>query len=222
MCWASISTVGLPPYNENFWRLNLLLLVYGKHCTKRSRQKVCKDVKTSTKLCGEEMRPMFFWKLTIATPGVKTCIDALLSMPSAPHSSDLPNRTYQTKSNYQAYWTKPTKPKLLVKAVNAWVRSAFGNVYSLSVCLWFPVYIHVKYTCHRKVLLSLSGDLGIGLVWDNLSLPHRTTFRSECWNPLQTELKYLWWVLSCYQDDIRWFEMFSDVLSCFPMFSAGL
>ena len=41
----------------------------------------------------------------------------------------MPNWTYQTKSNYQAYWTKPTKPKLLVKAVNAWVRSAFGNVF---------------------------------------------------------------------------------------------
>ena len=41
-----------------------------------------------------------------------------------------PNLPIQTKSNlaYQAYWTKPTKPKLLVKAVNGWVRSAFGNV----------------------------------------------------------------------------------------------
>ena len=39
-------------------------------------------------------------------------------------------QTYQTKSNvaYQAYWTKTTKPKLLVKAFNPWVRSAFGNV----------------------------------------------------------------------------------------------
>ena len=41
-----------------------------------------------------------------------------------------PNLPIQTKSNlaYQAYWTKPTKPKLVVKAVNTWVRSAFGNV----------------------------------------------------------------------------------------------
>ena len=41
-------------------------------------------------------------------------------------------QTFQTKSNfaYQAYFNKPTKPKLLVKAVNAWVRSAFGNVSS--------------------------------------------------------------------------------------------
>ena len=45
-----------------------------------------------------------------------------------------------------------------------------------------------------KLLLSPSGDLGIGLVWDNLST---TTFRSDCWNPLQTELNHLWWVLSC-------------------------
>ena len=71
------------------------------------------------------------------------------------------------------------------------------------------------------LLLSPSGDLGIGLVWDNH--PHPTAaFWSDCWNPLQTELNYLWWVLSCSQDDIRWFEMFSIVLSCFPMFSAGL
>ena len=48
------------------------------------------------------------------------------------------------------------------------------------------------------------------------------TMFSDCWNPLQPELNYLWTVLSCSQDDIRWFKMFSDVLSCFPMFSAGL
>ena len=46
--------------------------------------------------------------------------------------------------------------------------------------------------------LSPSGDLGIGLVWDNHpSYPTRPTFWSVCWNPLQTELKYLWWFLSC-------------------------
>ena len=47
------------------------------------------------------------------------------------NDSQIPNQTYLTKSNlvYQAYWTKPTKPKLLVKAVNAWVRSAFVNVF---------------------------------------------------------------------------------------------
>ena len=68
-----------------------------------------------------------------------------------------------------------------------------------------------------KMFLSLSGDLGIGLVWD-YHPHHRTTFRSECWNPLQTELNYLWRrVLSCSQDDIRWFlcfSMFSDVFQC--------
>ena len=55
--------------------------------------------------------------------------------------------------------------------------------------------------------LSLSGDLGIGLVWDNnRTPPHPTaTFRSDCWNPFQSELNYLWGVLSCSQDDIRWF-----------------
>ena len=54
----------------------------------------------------------------------------------------------------------------------------------------------VRYLPQR--FLSLSGDLGIGLVWDNHI--HRTgppTFWSDCWNPLQTELNHLWWVLSC-------------------------
>ena len=59
----------------------------------------------------------------------------------------------------------------------------------------------------KKIFLSPSGDLGIGLVWHNLSGPHPTppTFWSHCWNPLQTELNFLWGVLSCSQDDIRWF-----------------
>ena len=58
-----------------------------------------------------------------------------------------------------------------------------------------------------NTLLSPSGDLGISLVWHNLSPPHHptATFRFECWNPLQSELNYLWGVLSCSQDDIRWF-----------------
>ena len=46
-----------------------------------------------------------------------------------------------------------------------------------------------------QIFLSPSGDLGIGLVWDNH--PDQTTFRPDCWNPLQTELNHLWWVLSC-------------------------
>ena len=62
-------------------------------------------------------------------------------------------------------------------------------------------------------LLSPSGDLGIGLVWDNLSLSH-TTFRYECWNHVQAELYYLWWGS---QDDVRYFQMFQR---CFQMFSA--
>ena len=50
------------------------------------------------------------------------------------------NQACQSKTNLatQAYWAKPTKPnppiqtKLLGKAVDAWVRSAFGNVFSLT------------------------------------------------------------------------------------------
>ena len=36
---------------------------------------------------------------------------------------------YYYKHRQQTHLTKPTKQKLLVKAVNAWVRSAFGNVF---------------------------------------------------------------------------------------------
>ena len=56
---------------------------------------------------------------------------------------DIPNQTKPTKPTYQTkptkpnlpnqtYQTKPTKLNLLVKAVNAWVRSAFGNIYSFN------------------------------------------------------------------------------------------
>ena len=50
-----------------------------------------------------------------------------------PTKPNIPNQTYQTKPikpnlQNQTHQTKPTTPKLLVKVVNAWVRSAFGNV----------------------------------------------------------------------------------------------
>ena len=57
---------------------------------------------------------------------------------------------------------------------------------------------------HIFITVKASGDLGIGLVWHNL-YPSDPSFRSDCWNPHQTELNYLWWVLSCSQDDIRCF-----------------
>ena len=65
-----------------------------------------------------------------------------------------PNLPIQTKSNlaYQAYWTKPTKPKLLVKAVNAWVRSAFGNVsFAIESYIYETDFTLQKY--HFEVLL---------------------------------------------------------------------
>ena len=74
-------------------------------------------------------------------------------------------------------------------------RSAWQG-YTKSVCKEHPF------------LLSPSGDLRIGLVWDNnRTPPHPTTaaFWSDCWNPRQNELNHLWWVLSCSSDDIRWF-----------------
>ena len=60
------------------------------------------------------------------------------------------------------------------------------------------VYVCVKAKLTLVSFLSPSDDLGIGLVWDNLSPP--PTF-----GPTQTELIYPWGVLNCSQDDIRWF-----------------
>ena len=41
----------------------------------------------------------------------------------------IPNQTYQTEPRL----ANQTNPKLLFKAVKAWVRSAFGNVFSFKV-----------------------------------------------------------------------------------------
>ena len=121
------------------------------------------------------------------------------------------------------------------------------------------LFLLTTYCCwSNHVFLSPSGDLGIGLVWDNRTGPPDSflvpllksssnwtklsmrgpqlfsgwypmilgvfrcsqqfpdVFRlfsdcflamfSDCWNSLQAELNYLWWVLSCSQDDIRWFS----------------
>ena len=43
---------------------------------------------------------------------------------------NLQNKTSKPNLPNQTYLTQPTKPKLLVKVVNAWVRSAFGNIES--------------------------------------------------------------------------------------------
>ena len=82
----------------------------------------------------------------------------------------------------------------------------------LKLSPWFLCWIlaqlmgdKLSLTTASLSFLSPSGDLRIGLIWDNLSWPHRPTFWSECWNPLQTDLNYLCWVLSCSQDDIEWF-----------------
>ena len=65
---------------------------------------------------------------------------------------NIPNQNDQTKPNLarQAYWTKQTKPyppKLLVKAVITWVRSAFDNVFDHS---WF------SFTASPNVLRKLT------------------------------------------------------------------
>ena len=76
--------------------------------------------------------------------------------------------------------------------------NASNNCFSYSLSYSFIQKVEILWW-----FLSPSGDLGIGLVWHNLSPPD-PTFQSDCWNPLQNELNYLWWVLSCSQDNIKW------------------
>ena len=65
--------------------------------------------------------------------------------------------------------------------------------------------------CLWQCFLSLSGDLGIGLVWDNHLIPYNISvwILKSCSN-------YLWWVvLSCSHNDVRCFQLFHR---CFQMF----
>ena len=57
------------------------------------------------------------------------------NMPNMQNMQNAHNQTYQTKSTKPNFpnQTYQTKPKLLVKAVDSWVRSAFGNVYLISI-----------------------------------------------------------------------------------------
>ena len=55
----------------------------------------------------------------------------------------------------------PTKPKLLVKAVNAWVRSAFGNVfYLVGVSKNVRVHELARRFCLYLLIVAHSVDLG--------------------------------------------------------------
>ena len=72
------------------------------------------------------------------------------------------------------------------------------------------------------LFLSPSGDRGIGQVSYYNHPIHPVTFWLECWNlRVQTELNYIWWDLSCPQEDVRWFQMFHScfqmILRCFQM-----
>ena len=66
-------------------------------------------------------------------------MQSMQNLQNKPPKPNLPNQTYQTKPTKpilpnQTYQTKPflpNLPKLLVKAVNAWVRSGFGNVFDV-------------------------------------------------------------------------------------------
>ena len=91
-------------------------------------------------------------------------------------------------------------PTWILNPCSIWNLSLFKRV------LWRPRMGRSHHVCmttnvrdcfFQHYFLSPSGDLGIGLVWDNHPPHQTTTFRSDCWNPLQTELNHLWWVLSC-------------------------
>ena len=83
-----------------------------------------------------------------------------------PTQPNLPNQTYQTKPIKlslldQVKPTKldpPTKPKQLVKVVNAWVRSAFGNVltFVLLISSQLIPYFQCSLPCR---LMYISGFL---------------------------------------------------------------
>ena len=75
-----------------------------------------------------------------------------------------------------------------------------------------------------RSLLPPSGDIGTGLVWYNHPPQPNTpsTFWSDCWNPLQAELNYLWYdgssiVLRMISHEFRCFPMFSAVFWCFQL-----
>ena len=81
-----------------------------------------------------------------------------------------------------------------------------------------------------RIFLSPSGDLGIGLVWNNLSNPITTTHflvqlleSSSNWTKLSMmgpQLFSGWYQMIL--DVFRCNQLFSDVLCCFLMFSAWL
>ena len=60
----------------------------------------------------------------------------------------------------------PTKPKLLVKAVNAWVRSSFGNVFifdSLPPLLLCPKQTNFKWSTWSQIHILIH----LHQKWDN-------------------------------------------------------
>ena len=82
------------------------------------------------------------------------------------------------------------------------------NIFHLSLQVLFLalLFSNIIWSSTDSILffLSPSGDLGISLVWRNLSGPDRH-FSVRLLKSSQSEQNYLWGVLSCSQDDIRWF-----------------
>ena len=77
-----------------------------------------------------------------------------------------------------------------------------------------------KWDFHDRILLSPSGDLGIGLIWDNhpaaRPICHFSLLVLKSSSKLNLTNRP---VFSCSQGDVRWSQAFSDVLRCFQMFN---
>ena len=96
----------------------------------------------------------------------------------------MPNQTCQSKTNLatQAYWAKPTKPnppiqtKLLGKAVDAWVRSAFGNVWIFLYRQRIKLCVNYQPISRQKKIDFL---LFSNYMWD--TNPYRGPFLVSAW-----------------------------------------
>ena len=106
------------------------------------------------------------------------CWQQLVKDVKADNSFYLPNQTYQTNSTkailpnqtklsrlslLNQNWVKPI---LLVKAVNEWVRSAFGNVYICHIYMnHTEAHILPNYISSYVTLTTDSGQKGFGLAF---------------------------------------------------------
>ena len=139
------------------------------------------------------LKPMYQTKYIEPNLSLQTCQTKLTKL-------NLPNQTYQTKSNlaYQAYWTKPTKPKLLVKAVIAWVRSAFGIVSKLFNVQLGGTWSHLPRRLHLQWHLQRLGEDHLQKLTTMIWWSYHWTRLTRC-------------VLASLKKSFTWMQNFSSV-----------